>query len=254
VTGSALIVTGGVLAGGGVSGKSMLKRTSGLTEFEFINYDDAMEAIRISKIKREADHRKRLNLEISKTEDVIEKLAEEIHQFPIDSDHIDILSPKGSVGGNSKDNISSSSLEGFGDESTVMWEMESDDEDAPIDRVVRRSSNELQKRRQPTVLITVAGWQTYDQNDFTLPFSTIAPDIYGDQYSLIWESRDLQKLGSALKILGTEVATFLFQQGLAATVLPVLMAGLTGPLWAIKLTYLMDNPWGYIHLFLQLGF
>jgi hypothetical protein len=226
----------------------MLKRTSGLTEFEFINYEDAMEKIRISKIKREDDHRKRLNLEIAKTEEEEKKLDEEIHQFPLDSEHIDLMSPRGSIGRGSGDMKGSSSLEAFGDETSVMWEMEEDEdeEEAPIGRVIKRNSNELQRRRQPTVLITIAGWQTYDQNDFTLPFSTLEPEIYGDQYSLIWESQDLQKLGSALKILGTEVATFLFQQGLAATVLPVLMAGLTGPLWAIKLTYLMDNPWGYV--------
>jgi hypothetical protein len=207
-----------------------------------------LENIRVSKIKREADHRKRLNLEIKRSEEEEKKLNAEIHQFPLDSEHIDIMSPVGSVG-NSGDVHASSSLEGFGDETSVMWENESDESDAPIGRVIKRNSQDLQRRRQPTVLITIAGWQTYDQNDFTLPFSTIAPDIYGDQYSLVWESRDLQKLGSALKILGTEVATFLFQQGLAATVLPVLMAGLTGPLWAIKLTYLMDNPWGYISFF-----
>lgn len=28
------------------------------------------------------------------------------------------------------------------------------------------------------------------------------------------------------------------------TVLPALMAALTGPLWAMKLSYFVDNPWG----------
>ena len=80
------------------------------------------------------------------------------------------------------------------------------------------------------------------KDDFTLPFSTLQKDIYGDQYTLVWESADLQSLGSTLKILASEVASFILQQGVLAAVLPILMAGLTGPLWALKLTYLMDNP------------
>lgn len=98
--------------------------------------------------------------------------------------------------------------------------------------------------RQTNVLITISGWMTYGKDDFTLPWSTLVQNIYGDQYALVWESKDLKELGSALKILASEIGSFLFQQGIQYTLLPVLMAGLTGPMWALKLTYLLDNPWG----------
>ncbi|KAI9205052.1 uncharacterized protein BJ171DRAFT_423515, partial [Polychytrium aggregatum] len=98
--------------------------------------------------------------------------------------------------------------------------------------------------KQTNVLITIAGWVTYGVDDHTLPFSTLEPNIYGDQYTLVWETKTLEELGSALKLLGMEVASFLFQKGLEVTVLPILMMGLTGPLWMLKLTYLLDNPWG----------
>ncbi|KAJ3172233.1 hypothetical protein HDU88_007051 [Geranomyces variabilis] len=100
------------------------------------------------------------------------------------------------------------------------------------------------KAKQTNVLITVAGWITYGPDDHTLPFSTLEPDSAGDQYALLWETDTLQELGSALKLLVGEVASFLVQQGLQATVLSALMIGLAGPLWVMKLSYLVDNPWG----------
>ncbi|KAI9106309.1 hypothetical protein DFS34DRAFT_574321, partial [Phlyctochytrium arcticum] len=100
------------------------------------------------------------------------------------------------------------------------------------------------KAKQTNVLITVAGWITYGADDHTLPFSTLERDCHGDQYALCWETDALQELGSALKLLVGEVASFLVQQGLQATVLSTLMIGLTGPLWVMKLSYLVDNPWG----------
>lgn len=100
------------------------------------------------------------------------------------------------------------------------------------------------KAKQTNVLITVAGWITYGPDDHTLPFSTLERDVAGDQYALVWETETLQELGSALKLLVGEVASFLVQQGLQATVLSTLMIGLAGPLWVMKLSYLVDNPWG----------
>ncbi|KAJ3047245.1 hypothetical protein HK097_000101, partial [Rhizophlyctis rosea] len=100
------------------------------------------------------------------------------------------------------------------------------------------------KAKQTNVVVTLAGWITYGFDDHTLPFSTLESNIAGDQYSLIWETDTLQELGSALKLLVGEVASFVFTQGLQATVLSALMAGLAGPLWVMKLSYLVDNPWG----------
>ena len=47
-----------------------------------------------------------------------------------------------------------------------------------------------------------------------------------------------------MAIFAREVATFIVQQGIQVTLLPVLLGALTGPMWLIKLTYLLDNPWG----------
>lgn len=97
---------------------------------------------------------------------------------------------------------------------------------------------------QTHVLITVSGWVTYDQDDHTFPFSTLETGMNGDQYTLIWDTNALKELGSTMLILASEIASFIIQQGLQATILPVLMGALTGPMWLIKLTYLVDNPWG----------
>ncbi|KAI8614114.1 hypothetical protein BC830DRAFT_1065845 [Chytriomyces sp. MP71] len=96
------------------------------------------------------------------------------------------------------------------------------------------------------VLITIAGWvgPTDSRDDFTLPFSTLTPGLHGDQYALVWETQALIELGHAVKLLMSEVTSFVVQQGIQYFLLPVLMAGLTGPMWAIKLTYMVDNPWG----------
>jgi hypothetical protein len=98
--------------------------------------------------------------------------------------------------------------------------------------------------KQTHVLITVSGWVAYDQDDHTYPFSTLEPGLNGDQYSLIWETKALQELGSTMSIFGKEIASFIFQQGLQVTLLPALLGALTGPMWLLKLTYLVDNPWG----------
>ncbi|KAJ3400020.1 hypothetical protein HDU80_007351 [Chytriomyces hyalinus] len=96
------------------------------------------------------------------------------------------------------------------------------------------------------VLITIAGWvgSLDSRDDFTLPFSTLTPGLHGDQYTLVWETQALVELGHAVKLLMAEVTSFVVQQGIQYFLLPVLMAGLAGPLWALKLTYMVDNPWG----------
>ncbi|KAJ3217529.1 hypothetical protein HDU67_007780 [Dinochytrium kinnereticum] len=103
----------------------------------------------------------------------------------------------------------------------------------------------LPSPKQLNVLITVAGWVTTrnPEDDFTLPFSTLTPGVHGDQYALVWETNALRELGSAMKMLVGEVTGFLIQQGIQTFLLPALMAGLTGPLWMLKLSGWLDNPW-----------
>ena len=190
-----------------MSGRSLLKRTRGVQEFEFVGIIEAMARIEQNKLIRENKRRMRLKLE-KRNKDAI-KAAENNQQVDQDSD-----------------NEVENELNMFDDEP----------KSAKLPQVIGD--------KQTNVLLTISGWISNGHDDFTLPYSTLVANKYGDHYSLIWESKELQELGSALKILGTEVAGFLFQQGLQLTVLPILMAGLTGPLWALKLTYLMDNPWG----------
>lgn len=109
--------------------------------------------------------------------------------------------------------------------------------------VVNAQDTEENKARPPSVIISISGWATNGVEDFWEPFSVLSP-IYGDHYSLVWESKALAELGSALAMFATELLSFGVQQIIGATLLPVLMGALTGPLWALKLSYFVDNPWG----------
>jgi hypothetical protein len=95
---------------------------------------------------------------------------------------------------------------------------------------------------EPTVVITVAGWLKSDF-DFSLPFSTMAPHINGERYTLVWESKSLKLLGQAFLLLGSEMISFTTQQLLATTILHGVISALTWPLWLTKLSYFVDNPW-----------
>jgi hypothetical protein len=68
--------------------------------------------------------------------------------------------------------------------------------------------------KQTNVIITIAGWIVHSEDDHSLPFSVIEKGVHGDQYSLIWETETLKELGSALKILVSEVTSFIVQQGI----------------------------------------
>ncbi|KAI9350107.1 hypothetical protein BDR26DRAFT_798449 [Obelidium mucronatum] len=111
---------------------------------------------------------------------------------------------------------------------------------------IAEEDEDVKPAPKSSVLITIAGWvgAQDSKNDFTLPFSTLTPGIHGEQYALVWETRDLVELGHAVKLLKAEVTSFVVNQGIQYFLLPVLMAGLTTPMWLMKLTYMVDNPWG----------
>lgn len=94
-------------------------------------------------------------------------------------------------------------------------------------------------------------------DDVTLPFSVLDA-IVGDVFSILWEPEMMAEMGSALKILTSEVLTSGVQQVLAATAMTALMSAIQWPirqsllpldsrveLTAVltKLGYLIDNPW-----------
>ncbi|KAJ3088414.1 hypothetical protein HK102_008808 [Quaeritorhiza haematococci] len=292
-TSLALITTGGVLTGGGMSGYKMMKRTRGISEFEFMSFAVAAEQYLSNREKRRHERRRKFRREAKEAKEKAqqEKLEQEakakqeagknngtqtagngeagssssssLDSLPVDpSDPAGVLPPADDsldivIPSKSKDSLNADDPT---ETATVLWETQTNwdtetqandfetnydastvmDDDAGI----RFKEPQDSKAKQTNVLITVSGWLTYGVDDYHLPFSTVEQGIHGDQYTLLWESKALQDLGSTLKILVGEVAGFLFQQGLQATLLPILMAGLTGPLWALKLTYLLDNPWG----------
>ncbi|KAI8907984.1 hypothetical protein EDD86DRAFT_208654 [Gorgonomyces haynaldii] len=257
--GLAVITTGGVLTGGGMSGVKMMKRTKGIEEFEFLGLQDALEMIKQNKekrkLEREAKQKKPhavLQVEEQKRQEDAIKATNELHRSS--SGKEDTLAPQ-----------------------QVLWDMTSEGDDSHvneqateqvIDKIAGLGSSNISLEphdvafdddldgmkgpeepeptpRQTNVLITVAGWVSDDKDDHTYPFSVLEPGLNGDQYTLIWETQILKDLGSMISILVSEVASFIFQQGLGATVLlGPLMLALTAPMWAIKLTYLVDNPWG----------
>ena len=100
----------------------------------------------------------------------------------------------------------------------------------------------LHNNKRVNLILTVSGWMTGKVDDVRLPFSTVDP-IMGDIYSLHWEPDMLQSMGDTIRILATEALTQGLQQVLAATILTALMASLTLPIWLLKLSYLLDNPW-----------
>ena len=100
----------------------------------------------------------------------------------------------------------------------------------------------LHNNKRVNLIVTVSGWMAGKVDDVRLPFSTVDP-IMGDIYSLHWEPEMLQSMGDTIRILATEALTQGLQQVLAATLLTALMASITLPVWLMKLSYLVDNPW-----------
>jgi hypothetical protein len=222
-----------------MSGYKMIKRTKGVNEFEFLALEDGLKLIAENKEKRRLARRRRWKKEARERkekeleEERLQKLAEDQRRDPA----AHYFTERPNTSGNKPD---------F-EITTTMWEAKEDDDDEVIDdkspEIVFVKDNTL-KPRQTNVIITVTGWLAAGKDDYTNPFSTIFPNMYGDQYTLVWESEALKELGSSLTLIAGEVTSFIVQQGLQATLLPVLMAGLAAPLWAFKLNYFLDNPWG----------
>jgi Protein of unknown function (DUF726) len=280
--GIALITSGGVLTGGsrfytdlGFSGKSIIKRTRGIEQFEFINLAEAMKMIKKHKEERRSERIKSI-----KNDPDLKNLVFE-QEVNVDNG---LNSPLGTpilqntplVDSKIAGNDSTSANADF-DPPDVLWEVKSNasglsvgtnsalkttnDEDhldnwatmggdnaegvvPPSITVEHVDESKQQAAKRTNVLITISGWCNNDSDDHVYPYSTLVPGVNGDHYALIWETKTLQELGSTMAILAGEIASFIFQQGLQATVLPVLMGALTGPMWLLKLNYLVDNPWG----------
>ena len=84
-----------------------------------------------------------------------------------------------------------------------------------------------------------------ERDDVRLPFSVLDP-LVGDVFSVRWEPEMMGEMGSALKILTSEVLSQVGQTVLQATVMTALMSALQWPIGASNLSYvpvaLVDNP------------
>ncbi|KAJ3018374.1 UNVERIFIED_CONTAM: hypothetical protein HDU68_011193 [Siphonaria sp. JEL0065] len=237
-TGIALITGGGASIGGGLTGYKMLKRTKGITEFEFIGIEEAMLEIRNGRKKWSKEERKKKRIEEKK------KMNELVADGPS-------ITPgsMNATAASSKDEfvMSGSHLQPTsGNRHRRGSTLSVASEISVSSGVSSLAIEDTEPAAKSSVLITVAGWvgPQDSKNDFTLPFSTLSRGVHGEQYSLVWETRDLVELGHAVKLLKAEVTSFVVNQGIQYFLLPVLMAGLTTPMWLMKLTYMVDNPWG----------
>ncbi|OZJ03006.1 hypothetical protein BZG36_04677 [Bifiguratus adelaidae] len=97
--------------------------------------------------------------------------------------------------------------------------------------------------KRVSAVVSVSGWlalPTYEEAVYA--FMNIDESL-GDHMSLFWEPELLTELGSAFKIIATEVLTQAIQQALGHTMMGMLLAGLAWPMALTKIGYLIDNPW-----------
>ncbi|EIW66799.1 hypothetical protein TREMEDRAFT_70052 [Tremella mesenterica DSM 1558] len=110
-------------------------------------------------------------------------------------------------------------------------------------REVRRFEfKPLHNNKRVCCYVTVGGFMASKVDDVRLPFSVLDP-VVGDVLSVLWEPEMMAEMGSALKILTSEILTQVGQQVLQATVMTALMSALQWPIILTKLGYLIDNPW-----------
>ncbi|KAJ3072286.1 hypothetical protein HDU99_002221 [Rhizoclosmatium hyalinum] len=276
-TGIAIIASSGSAIGGGLTGYKMHKRTQGISEFEFVRLEEALVSILANKEKRkkargsvkkekEKEKEKKERVEVMWSSDGVEGTSGNDDRLVVLGDdvgqkgqaavgkRVDMLQAVEHRRGSSSVSSVSSPMDRTSRESRDIGR----ELNAPILMATATPVTEegaslktstgdgSASSPKPNVLITIAGWvgSLESRDDFTLPFSTLTPGVHGEQYALVWETQALIELGCAVRLLVSEVTGFLVQQGIQYFLLPVLMAGLMGPLWALKLTYMVDNPWG----------
>ncbi|KAJ8395134.1 hypothetical protein AAFF_G00035900 [Aldrovandia affinis] len=97
------------------------------------------------------------------------------------------------------------------------------------------------KRLHVTVVVT--GWLcTGKYSSFQSPWSSLVS--CGEQYCLVWESRFLRDLGSALNSLLDGLVSMVAQEALKYTVLSGIVTALTWPASILAVASVIDNPWG----------
>jgi len=89
--------------------------------------------------------------------------------------------------------------------------------------------------------IAISGWTGGDNLGFTVPWKRL--DMSTEQVSLVWESKYLRELGTAMdRLIGSAVVAGVGEV-LKLTALSGLLAGLALPAAVLSATNLVDNPW-----------
>ncbi|XP_054465370.1 transmembrane and coiled-coil domain-containing protein 4 [Anoplopoma fimbria] len=90
--------------------------------------------------------------------------------------------------------------------------------------------------------IAVTGWLCSGKyNSFQAPWGSLGE--CGEQYCLVWESRFLRDLGSAMTSLLDGLVSMVAQEALKYTVLSGIVAALTWPASLLAAASVIDNPW-----------
>uniref|UniRef100_A0A3B3S9V0 Transmembrane and coiled-coil domains 4 n=1 Tax=Paramormyrops kingsleyae TaxID=1676925 RepID=A0A3B3S9V0_9TELE len=91
--------------------------------------------------------------------------------------------------------------------------------------------------------LAVTGWLCSGKySSFQAPWCSLGS--CGEQYCLVWESRYLRDLGSALDSLLDGVFSMVAQEALKYTVLSGIVTALTWPASLLAVASVIDNPWG----------
>ncbi|XP_071783453.1 transmembrane and coiled-coil domain-containing protein 4 isoform X2 [Centroberyx gerrardi] len=90
--------------------------------------------------------------------------------------------------------------------------------------------------------IAVTGWLCSGKySSFQAPWCSLGE--CGEQYCLVWESRFLRDLGSAMASLLDGLVSIVAQEALKYTVLSGILAALTWPASLLAAASVIDNPW-----------
>ncbi|XP_077465333.1 transmembrane and coiled-coil domain-containing protein 4 isoform X1 [Stigmatopora argus] len=90
--------------------------------------------------------------------------------------------------------------------------------------------------------VTVTGWLcTGKYSSFQAPWCSLG--VRGEQYCLVWESRFLRDLGSAMTSLLDGLVSMMAQEALKYTVLSGIVTALTWPASLLAAASVIDNPW-----------
>ncbi|KAJ8370994.1 hypothetical protein SKAU_G00110220 [Synaphobranchus kaupii] len=101
----------------------------------------------------------------------------------------------------------------------------------------------LSSGKRLNVTVAVTGWLCSGKySSFQSPWSSLG--VCGEQYCLVWESRFLRDLGSALDSLLDGLVSIVAQEALKYTILAGIVTALTWPASILAVASVIDNPWG----------